>query len=67
MFDNPKCLHLLGYGLIWGARMLTVTRNHQELIVTRDLVRHDIGKRGNNLLLGRKVRTLLKLEVTNGT
>lgn len=46
---------------------LTVTRNHQELIIIRNLVYDDVRVGGYDLLLGGEVCALLELEVADGS
>jgi hypothetical protein len=45
---------------------LTIARDNQELIVLANFVNLNIGKRGDYLLLRRKLRALLEFEVSNG-
>ena len=45
----------------------TITGNHQELIIIRQLVNGHIGVCGDNLLFGRELRALLEFKVTDST
>jgi hypothetical protein len=45
----------------------TIASNNEELIVLVDVVYLDVGERGDYLLLGRKVGTLLEFEVAYRT
>lgn len=45
----------------------TVTGNHQELIVVREVMDHDVGVGGHYLLLRSKLGALLELEVADGS
>ena len=45
----------------------TVTGNDDKLIIIRYIVNSNFRKGGDNLLLRREIRTLLELEITNGT
>jgi hypothetical protein len=46
---------------------LTITRDHQELVILVDVVYLDVWERGDYLLLGRKVGALLELKVAYRT
>jgi hypothetical protein len=48
-------------------KRLTITCDHQELVILVDVVYLDVRERGDYLLLGRKVGALLELEVTYRT
>jgi len=43
----------------------TVTSNHQEFIVRRDIMHHHVGKCSHDLLFGRKVGTFLEFKISN--
>lgn len=45
----------------------TVTGDHQELVIVRKVVYHDVGVSCHDLLLGSKLGALLKLEVADGS
>lgn len=54
-------------GLSVQSRDITITSNHQEFIVVRNIVDSDIWVGCNNLLLWGKLGALLELEVSNGS
>lgn len=45
----------------------TVTCDHQELVVVREVMYHNVGVGGHDLLLGSKLGALLELEVADGS
>lgn len=45
----------------------TVTCDHQELVVIREVMYHNVRVGGHNLLLGSKLGALLELEIADGS